>query len=251
MPKKKAAKKKSVTKMQKPEKIKERAKWILPVVIIFIVIAAILMALQMGIFGKRAGRFEEAVSMVNEIDRAHNISFSSYEKGIIYLESHPRYPNPFNFDEMDIMLKEYRSIAGDDAVKLFIDFRSFLVESEKYYRLSMVSSKADPHKYGMSCKNGPVLFDSINNTQRSISSIKSMLQSLNGLKENYSDEYNQLNISDKWVNLMNKTITDLRAEITFKKDYWGQFCGNFSNQSVSNNSMANITDMDNSTEVTS
>jgi len=205
---------------------KERPKrWILPVIVIFIVLAVIVILLQAYPI-KWASSLEKAVEIVDKIDEEHNISFSDYKNGIYYLQSNPRYPNPFNFDEMDTVVREYKSVWGNEPVNLFIDFRSFLVEAEKYYRLSLKSSKGDLAKYGVSCSNRQYVLDSINNTQKSIEKLNLMLQSLGSLKQKYPDEFNFLNISNKWIKLMNTTAEDFQGEIDYKKDTWNRLCGN-------------------------
>ena len=144
MAKKKVVQKKKATVAKKLKKDNADGKWVLPaVIIVFIVIAAFVVVIQKPEwFGfspvKRAGSFSEGMELINKIDLAHNISLSSYSKGIGYLSSHPRYPNPLNFDEMDEVAGEYQTVVGDDAVNLLADFRSYLVETEKYYRLSEI-----------------------------------------------------------------------------------------------------------------
>jgi hypothetical protein len=228
-------------KAKKIEAKKRMPKWILPAIIIAAIIAAVFVIWQSGIFGRYAPSFNDAVKMVGGIDKAHHISFSNYQKGIYYLESHPRYPNPFNFDEMGSVAKEYRSIVGNEAVKLFIDFRSNLVEAEKYYRLSKKSSRGQPGTYGVECKNEPYFLEALNNTEKSIEKVNLMLESLGQLREKYPSEYESLNISDNWVKLMNNTPVDFTAEMQYNKDVFYQFCNKTNSTNSTINSTINLT----------
>jgi hypothetical protein len=240
------AKRKARRSAEKQENNARGFRWVWPaVIIIFIVLAVLVVYLQkpglLDFSSKKAKTFEDAVRLVSKIDANHNISFSDYKKGIFYLESHPRYPNPFNFDEMDVVLNEYGSIvaeSSDESARLFVDFRKQLVEAEKYYRLSRSSSKGDLHQYGVSCKNYPYYVSSLENTNASIEKIELMLETLKDLKEKYPENYNSLNLSGDWVKLMNDEITDFNAEMKYKIDLWDQFC--IGNQTRVNQTKANL-----------
>lgn len=233
MAKKKVVKKKSVE--QKPVREAKGRKWVLPVlIIVFIAIVVFVIYLQWPNMSKmfadrHADSFDEAVKIVGEIDQSHNISFSQYEKGIYYLDSNPRYPNPFNFDEMDVVIKEYNSIKSANSVKsaveLFKSFRINLVDTERYYRMSKKSGRADLQKNGVSCKNEPYVNESIANKRKAIDSANEMFAALDTLKKDYTVEYNSLNLSEKWVDLIKNIPVDLEAEITFTQQTWNQFCG--------------------------
>ena len=76
-------------KMAKKEKPKS-GRWVLPaVIIVFIVLLAVVLWFLFPV--KIAKDFGQAVSFADEIDKAHNISFSDYSRGIYYLISNPRY----------------------------------------------------------------------------------------------------------------------------------------------------------------
>ncbi len=232
MAKKKVVRKKKAAVAKKLQKENDGSRWVLPaIILIFIVLAAFVVAMQKPewfkfLSIKRAGSFSEGMELVNKIDRAHNISFSDYSRGIYYLSSHPRYPNPLNFEEMDKVTGEYQTVVGDDAVNLLADFRSYLVEAEKYYRLSGKTYKSNLDKYGVSCKNAPDVNESIGNKLKSIENINLMLGALENLKQNHTQEYNSLNLSEVWVNKIAAEAVDFRGEIKYNQDLWNRFCGN-------------------------
>ncbi len=213
--------KKGSGKNEKPRK----NRWV-GIAVIVVVFALILFLFSYSAFfsGRKASTFGEAVQMVEEIDSAHNISFSDYQRGLYYLEDNPRYPNPLNFDEMEVVLEEYDEIRGDGNVELFTDFRINLLEAEKYYRLSQKSYKADLHNYGLRCKNEPYILESINNTGKSVENIREMLANLDELNEKYPEDFNSLNISGEWIKIMANEIIDLEAEASYKKAFFNNFC---------------------------
>jgi len=197
----------------------------LPIVIIAFV--ALLLVVLLKIYPiKIASSFEEAVSIIDEIDKSHNISFSDYERGIPYLISKPRYPNPLNTPEIDILVREYKSIIGDEAVNLFTSFRAHLAEAEKYYKLSTKTYRADIHHYGISCSNREYVVESISNINKSIDELNLSVKSITNLKQKYPQNFNFLNISENWIKLMNDSMVDFQAEIDYKITEWNKFCKN-------------------------
>lgn len=227
---KKSANKKTAISSQKPVEKKETKKCcnhcsIVAISVIVIIIAAGVASYFIFFADSRATSFNKAVNLISEIDEAHQISFDSYEKGIYYLESHPRYPNPFNFNEMDQVISEYSALKADDkAANLYIDFRINLLEAEKYYRLSKKSARSDIHLYGIRCRDAPIVVESIHNIYNSIDELNQTFETLMKLKEKYPKNYNSLELSEEFVDKISKESIDFEAEITFKTDNWKDFC---------------------------
>jgi len=183
------------------------------------------------VFKQKHYSFDEAVEKINRIDERHNVSFSDYQKGLFYLRYHPRYPNPFNVDEIKEVIKEYSKINGDEPTNLFVDFRKNLLEAEMNYRLSYKNYKGDIQNYPLQCRNKNYVYESVAYQNESIREINEMLTNLSLLKERYPIEFSKLNISEDWIKLMNNTIVDFQADIDFKLETFNQFC-NKSNETA-------------------
>lgn len=192
----------------------------------FVVAVALIIFIFISTFKQKTYTFDEAVKKISQIDSRHNISFSDYEKGLFYLRAKPRYPNPFNVAEMQEVLEEYSAIVGDRAANLFVDFRKNLLEAEMHYRLSYKRWEGDIQNNPLQCKNKGYIAESIAHQNSSIKKINAMLINVTELKVNYPNEFSKLNISEKWIKLMNDTITDFNGDITYKLDFYNRFCLN-------------------------
>jgi len=211
-------------KMAKKEKPKS-GRWVLPaVIIVFIVLLAVVLWFLFPV--KIAKDFGQAVSFADEIDKAHNISFSDYSRGIYYLISNPRYPNPLNPDEIETLTREYGMVYGSESVKLFTGFRINLANAEKYYKLSGKTYKANLHDYGINCKSRDAVVESIENLNKSIQNLNIAINNIAELEQKYPSEFGILNISQDWINLINASGEDFQAEIEYKITEWNKFCNN-------------------------
>lgn|SRR3989338_6632028 len=219
--------------MKKKKSKKQRSIFrYVPVLLAVIVIAigAIAFIFQNSFmeFFKTQYSFEDAVNAIEKIDAKYNVSFSDYDEGLEYLYHHPP-RDPLNAGEIGPILEDYSRISGDEPVNLLVGFRKNFLEADKYYKLSKKTVKADLSNYGLQCKNEPYIFESIENQNISIQKINESLSSLLLLKEKYPENFAILDISDKWIDLYQDIIIDSQAEITYKIDFFNQFCLNQTN----------------------
>jgi hypothetical protein len=212
----------------KKSKKKKNAFRYIPVMLAAIVLALGIFAFVsepsfIGFFNTRYS-FDDAVKAVEKIDAKYNVSFSDYSKGLMYLYSHPP-KDPLNAWKIDLVLKDYSKISGDEPANLFVNFRENLLEADKYYKLSRKTYKSDIH-YAVVCKNRQYFMESLENKENSLQRINTSLSSLISLKQNYPENFAVLNISEDWINLYSDIQEDFTAEIKYDAETFNSFCSN-------------------------
>ncbi len=208
--------------MKKHKEEKKSWKGTVLIIALFVVLAAAVILFVKpgylkGALSTTDSDFKQAVEKFNQIDASHNISFSSYEKGITYLRLHPRYPNPFNFDEMEQVASEYSQITGSEAVNLYAKFRKGLIEAEKLHRKAYVSTEGTLEK-GYKCKYNQSFFEAYDNVMSFKDAGKEAVSALKSLNESYHSEFVYLNISEEWMKNLSRDFELEAATWEFKKD---------------------------------
>ena len=180
---------------------------------ILLIILSMLLLLAAGCTQKKD--FSYGVSQMEAINSKYNITFDSYPADVSQLDAISS-----SYNE----LKNIKLAKDQAAFNELIDYHLLSIEAEKDFVRSLKYGDVGTTKNGFVCKSRPIIIETVG--FKNASAIKGFdaVSKLKNFIDNYPENANSLNLSQKNVVFMNATYYELSKDANSDSDTVNGFC---------------------------